>query len=143
MVDLNFTIVVQLLMFLVFLWAMTRWVLRPLLAVMDDRDSGIDHEKEQTQADQETAEKLEMEYAAALAAAHKRAHQTLEEALRETQNSHIEKRNVVRREQQEEMEKAREEANAFLEKQRTKFSKLSEDVAHAMMQRLGLREDAS
>ncbi len=143
MVDLNFTIVVQLLMFLVFLWAMTRWVLRPLLQTMDDRESSMTQDKEQAQADQEAAEEIEQKYAALLASAHQRAHQTIEEALREAQNNHLEQRNGVRREQQEEIAQAQEQANAFLEQQRKEFPALSKDIAREMMRQLGVGGDAS
>ncbi len=143
MVDLNFTLVVQLLMFLVFLWAMTRWVLRPLLGTMDERETTITADKEQAQTDQETAEQLEQEYAAALAAAHQQAHQKVAEALHEVQSSQIDERNDLRREQQEEIAQAREEANAFVEQQRETFPDLSKAIADAMLHHLGLGGDAS
>lgn len=143
MVDLNFTLVVQLLMFLGFLWVMDRWVLRPLLKTMDARDRAISDDKEQAQADQDTAESLEHEYAAALAAAHQKAHKKVADSLREVQDSHVAQRNALREKQQEEVARTREEAKAFVEQQRSAFPDMSKAIAHDMMRQLGLGDNAS
>lgn len=142
MVDLNFTLVVQLLMFLGFLWVMDRWVLRPLLKTMDMREHEIVDNKEQAQADQAAAEQIENEYAAALATAHQKAHKKVADSLRVLQDEHIEQRNRLRNTQQEEAARARQEAQTAVEEQRGRFPELSHAIADAMMGRLGLGEDA-
>ncbi|HDP36020.1 MAG TPA: hypothetical protein ENN29_13030 [Candidatus Hydrogenedentes bacterium] len=143
MVDLNFTLVVQLLMFLGFLWVMERWVLRPLLKTMDERHRGMAEDKEQAQADEETAETLENQYAAELAAAHQKAHQKISESLRAVQERHMAERNSLRESQQAEIAVVQEEAERAIEQQRDRFPELSSAIAQAMMRRLGLGGDAS
>ena len=143
MVDLNFTLVVQLLLFLGFLWAMDLWVLRPLLKTMDARERTISDDKGQAQADQDTAESLEQKYAATLAVAHQKAHRKLTEALREVQDRHVEQRDALRAKQQEEAARSKEEAKAFVEQQRIAFPELSKAIAHDMMRQLGLGDTAS
>ena len=143
MVDLNFTLVVQLLMFLGFLWVMDRWVLRPLLQVMDKRERTINDDKEQAQTDQEAAESLEHEYAASLASAHQKAHKKVAESLRSLQDEHLKQRIALRDTQQQEVAQAREEAQAKLDEQRGAFPEMSKAIAGAMMNQLGLGGDAS
>ena len=143
MVDLNFTLVVQLIIFLGFLWAMQRWVLRPLLKTMDERDRGMTEDKERAQADQEAAEELEREYAAVLAAAYQKAHQKIFESLRAVQDSHGAERNALRESQQSEIAATREETAGFIEQQRGSFTELSGAIAQAMMRQLGFGGDAS
>ena len=143
MVDLNFTLVVQLLMFLGFLWAMNRWVLQPLLKFMDEREQQMAQARKQAEEDQETAGALEQEYAAALALAHRKAHQKVMEALRAVQERNLESRDEVRRAHETEVAGARDEARAFVEQERGAYPQLSRDLAEAMMARLGLGGRAS
>ncbi len=142
MVDLNFTLVVQLLMFLGFLWLMDRWVLRPLLKTMDMREHEIVDNKEQAQTDQTAAEQIENEYAAALAAAHQKAHKKVSDSLRVLQDAHNEQRIALRDTQQEESARVKAEAQAAVEQQRGSFPELSHAIADAMMGQLGLGGDA-
>ena len=143
MVDLNFTLVVQLLMFLGFLWVMDRWVLRPLLKTMDKRERTINDDKEQALTDQEAAEALENEYAAALASAHQKAHKKVAIALRTRQEEQLEQRNTLRDVQQQEVAQTREAAEAEINKQRDAFPEMSKAIAIAMLNQLGLGDDAS
>jgi F-type H+-transporting ATPase subunit b len=142
MVDLNFTLVVQLLMFLGFLWLMDHWVLRPLLKTMDMREHDIDDNKEQAQADQSAAEQIENEYAAALATAHQKANKKVANSLRILQDAHNEQRDTLRNAQHEEVARIRRESQAAVETQRGSFTELSHVITDAMMGRLGLGEDA-
>lgn len=142
MVDLNFTLVVQLLMFLGFLWLMDRWVLRPLLKTMDRREHEIVDNKEQAQTDQTAAEQIENEYAAALAAAHQKAHKKVADSLRVLQDAHNEQRIALRDSQQEESARVKAEAQAAVEQQRSSFPELSHAIADAMMGQLGLGDNA-
>lgn len=142
MVDLNFTLIVQLLMFLGFLWAMNRWVLQPLLKFMDEREHQMVQAREQTEADQEAAELLEHEYAAAVAEAHRKAHQKVMEALQAAQARNLESRDELRRRQEEEVAEMRVAAQSFIERERAKYSELSRDLARAMLARLGMGDSA-
>ena len=143
MVDLNFTLVVQLLMFLGFLWAMNRWVLRPLLQFMDEREQTMAQAREQAETDQQTAETLEQEYAAALAAIHRKAHQKVMEAVRVAQNHNLEDRESVKQRHSAEVAEVRREAHDFVEQERNAYPQLSQDIAENMMARLGLGGNAS
>lgn len=142
MVDLNFTLVVQLLMFLGFLWAMNRWVLQPLIKFMDDRERQMAQAVEQAEIDQKTAEMLERDYAATLAAVHRKAHQRIMEALRAAQTNNQEDRETVRRRHEQEVAQARKEAEALIERERQAYAPLSHALAEAMMARLGMGDEA-
>ncbi|MCK5862267.1 MAG: ATP synthase F0 subunit B [Candidatus Hydrogenedentes bacterium] len=143
MVDINFTLVVQLLLFLGFLWVMDRWVLRPLLKTMDMREHTVNDDKEQAQEAQDVAESLEQEYAASLASAHQKAHKKTAESLREVQDDHVAHRSTLREKQEKEVALTREEAQTLVEQQRSDFPDLSKTIARDMMRQLGLGGDVS
>ncbi len=138
MVDLNFTLVVQLLMFLGFLWLMDHFVLRPLLKIIDKREGAINEDKEHAQADQVDAERLEQEYANALASAHVKANNMVAKALRGIQDEHNAQCNSLRETQQQEVNRIRKEAKALVSEQRSAFPEFGKTIAQTMMNRLGL-----
>ncbi len=143
MVDLNFTLVVQLLMFLGFLWAMNRWVLQPLLQFMDEREQTMAQAREQADTDQQTAENLEQEYAAALASLHRKAHQKVMDEVRVVQDRNLKDREKVRQRHGEEVAEVRQEAHDFVAQERNAYPQLSQEIAENMMDRLGLGGNAS
>ena len=61
MVIVNLTLFVELGLFLLFLWAMQRWVLMPLLAVMDERRAKMAGDADAADAAERRAKELENE----------------------------------------------------------------------------------
>ena len=89
MVAINFTIVVQLVLFLTFLWVTNKLVLRPILRVMDERDRTNRENQEASERDTERAQKLESDYAAQIASARRQGVVTVEKARREALNERM------------------------------------------------------
>lgn len=143
MVDINFTLLMHLPLFLVFLWAMKRWVFRPLLVIMDKRDQEMVEAKEQTGQNQKEAVQLEQEYAAVLAKAHRKAHGTIARALREVHEQQLQEREAARKAQEEAVAQARQEALAQVEQAQAALPEISCQVAADVLARMGLGSAAS
>lgn len=139
MVDLNFTLVLQLVLFLVFVWAMKRWIYRPLLQVMDERERCMTEAKEKTKEDQQEAASMEEQYAFALAQSYRKANQVVVSSLQKKQSTLMEDRVRVRREHDGEVSAVRAEMNAVIDQEREAFPELTQTIAQAMVTRLGLR----
>ena len=88
MVTLNLTLVIQVVLFLIFLWGTARFILRPILAGIDERENAIEVDHERAAADSTEAEALESQYAQALSAARLRADEAFRHARYETQKAH-------------------------------------------------------
>jgi F0F1-type ATP synthase membrane subunit b/b' len=80
MIALNFTLLVEVGLFLVFLWATNRIVLRPLLRTMDARTAQIEGDRASAETDARAAQQLETQYMARLTGAHQGAAQRLHQA---------------------------------------------------------------
>lgn len=89
MVSLNFTFFVLLAMFLGFLWAMHRFVFRPLLGMMDGREDHIVGDRAAAQATSAEANEVEDLYRARMAEIHGEASHRLVDARRATQEQHL------------------------------------------------------
>ncbi|HIJ64775.1 MAG TPA: hypothetical protein HPP77_02405 [Candidatus Hydrogenedentes bacterium] len=139
MITLNFTFFVQLGLFLVFLWATHRFILRPTLRTMDQREAERKREAEATQQDEEAAEGLENAYAEQLRVFRRRQSQRAEKARRAAQEKHMADLAAHRREADGHVAQAREGAQAELAKERGKLGALAPDLADAIAARLGLK----
>jgi F-type H+-transporting ATPase subunit b len=80
MVNINFTIVIELGLFLLFLWLTNKTVVRPLLRTMDARQEKIDQDKAAAETERQEAKRLEALYLDRLTAAHQEASQRLHKA---------------------------------------------------------------
>ena len=142
MVTINFTIVVQLLLFLVFLWGLQRWVLAPMLAAMDEREEVIATNKQTAQEDRKAAEKLEAEYARSLALARREA----ANVLRSGQAQALKRRNEMIRARRDEVDRLvlehSEGAFKQVEAERAVFDSVVPGLAEAMLARLHANQKA-
>jgi F-type H+-transporting ATPase subunit b len=80
MIALNFTLVVQLVLFLIFLWVTNTMVFRPLLKTMDARTAKVADDQAKAETDARDAERLEGQYTNRLTNAHQVASQRLHKA---------------------------------------------------------------
>jgi F0F1-type ATP synthase membrane subunit b/b' len=88
MVTLNLTLLIELGLFLVFLWGTARFVLRPVLLTIDTREEEIEADLRKAQSDEADAARLELEYADALAQARMMADDTYRRARLQTLRDH-------------------------------------------------------
>ena len=85
MVVLNGTTFIILGLFLLFLWAVNVFILRPLLDTMDARDDKLTKEQEQAAEDVQQATELERQHLRAVAAAQREVHEGIERDRRKAQ----------------------------------------------------------
>ena len=138
MVTLNLTLLVQVGLFLAFMWAMNRFVFRPLLRVMDAREAQIDDNNATAQQQAERADQLEKGYAAKVAAIHREASQTVLEAHRRAQQEHNERVEGLKKQEEQELAAVRAAAAPQIAAQRTHYPQLAGELAALAAQRLRL-----
>ena len=143
MVTINLTIVVEVGLFLVFVWAMNRFVFRPLLRVMDKRAARIEDDKTKAAAEVAEAEQLETRYASTVAAIHRDATHKIVEAHREAQVAHTERVATMKKKEEEELALLREEAMRQVDEERKRYPELAAALANAMAERLRLKGSGS
>ena len=138
MVTLNATIVVQVLLFLGFLWLMNTLVFRPLLKVMDARELRLEEDREKSQTEVVAAGELEREYAAKTGELHRNASRNVAEAHRAANEQHGARVSELKREEERELAETRAAAMALVEEERKHYPELTAALAQGMLARLGL-----
>ncbi|MBN2311769.1 MAG: hypothetical protein JXR94_22510 [Candidatus Hydrogenedentes bacterium] len=130
--------IVQLGLFLTFLWVMNRLVLQPILRVMDERDESIRDAQNSAASDARDAQNIEARYAGEVAAARRESTVHLQQVRRDALRERI----SVLAERQAEADRAvlvaRKEARARLVEERAKCEALAPELADAMAARIGL-----
>jgi F-type H+-transporting ATPase subunit b len=139
MVTLNLTLLIQVGLFLLFMWGTDRLILRPMLRLVDQRDEQVEGDRAQAQESAEKARELEERYAREISSARRKATFEIErarnEALEERMRQVAERRRVI----EEHVEQARRDAQAEAESQRDQFDSLAESLAGAMRERVGVK----
>ncbi|MCL4217240.1 MAG: hypothetical protein KJ052_09595 [Candidatus Hydrogenedentes bacterium] len=139
MVNLNLTLVVELVLFLIFLWVTNKIVFRPLLRVIDAREEKVQQDREQARQFSAEADTLEQEYHRTLTKARRESARKIELARREAQRRRAEeidtRRDIVDREIVELRAQNRQKVRA----ERQKFEQVVPDLAKRIEQSLGLR----
>jgi F-type H+-transporting ATPase subunit b len=143
MVDLNVTLVVELVLFLIFLWVSNKVAIQPMLRAMDEREEGIASDREAARMASEQADEAESEYARGVAQARRAATAGIESARREAQAARTATLAQRRREGQVRIDAARAEAEAALREQQTEIEAQAPGVADAIAARLGMGGGAS
>ena len=116
MIALNFTLVVQLLLFLLFLYVTNKVVLRPLLKTMDARSAKVEKDTAAAEADSREAERVEGAVKNRLTGIHQ------EEALRLRKARHDEYQ-----ENREALEEMKRHANAGVDAYRAQMDRRVEE----------------
>ncbi len=143
MVDINLTLFIELGLFLIFMWAMGKYVFRPLLKVMDARAWQIEEDKRHADSVDEEAAALEQDYAKSSAGIHRNATERVRQAHRKAQRAHLEKVTEFKAAAQRELEQARAEAEKLIAAQRSGFPALADALAGEIAARLDLDGNAS
>jgi F-type H+-transporting ATPase subunit b len=125
MVTINFTIVVQLVLFLTFLWVTNKLVLRPILRVMDERDRTNRENQEASERDTERAQKLESDYAAQIASARRQGVVTVEKARREALNERMQALAARKQVAEEQVAAVHREAMGHVDTARGSYAQLA------------------
>lgn len=143
MVTLNLTLLIELGLFLVFLWVTNKFILKPTLRLLDERESMIGRNEEQTEKDQQEAEQLEHTYSQRLVELHREAEERFRNAQRAAMNGRLNRITTERDAAEAEIAKVREAAAARVNEQRDEVKVLAPKLAEDIARRLGLMEKAS
>jgi len=138
MVTLNLTLIVQLVLFLVFLWGMHRLAFRPTLEALDARDEQIARDEDAAAAATKEAAKLEGRYAEELAAARQEAAAMISEVRREAVDERNARLAEARREADEAVAAARAAAQQELAGERAHYDELLPGLLGEMRRKMSL-----
>lgn len=138
MVTLNLTLIVQLVLFLVFLWGMHRLAFRPTLEALDARDERIARDEEAAAVAAKEAAKLESRYADELAAARQEASAMVSQVRREAVDDRNARLAEARRAADEAVAAARAAAQQELAAERARYEELVPGLLAEMRRKMSL-----
>ena len=141
MVTINLTLLIELVLFLTFMWAMGTYVFRPLLQIMDDRDERLEEDREKIGQETQRAKDLEHEYAKQVAVIHRKASDQINQQHRKAQTKHNDRVAAFQAESQQEVQGIRSNAQAQIEIERQKFPELTADLDQLITDRLQLEKE--
>lgn len=136
MVTLNFTLVVELILFLVFLWGTKRFILRPLLEALDARESSIKESKAHAEEFAERSETFEEEYRAQSAAMRRAVDEYYRDGRRRALNEHGRHLAEERHKADETVAAARAAARQQVESERGQCAVLAPELADIISKQL-------
>lgn len=129
MVSLNFTLVVELILFLLFLWGTNRFILRPTVKTIDEREELVQRNEELTAHDLADAEALEQQYAARLSELYRQTEDRVRAARHAANNARIDRIQQSMRQADAEITRFREELMARVDEQTPEARRLATQVA--------------
>ncbi len=138
MVNLNLTFFIELGLFLLFLWGTSRFILRPALKVIDEREDRIQRDQDAAQARGRDADAMEAEYQRILSAARADAQRHFFETQSRAIEAGTARLNAARRALEDAVAETRAAGEAELSEQRRQLALAAPDVAEELMRRLEL-----
>lgn len=132
MVSINFTLVVELLLFLLFLWGTNRFILRPTVKTIDERQELLEHNEELTARDLADAQALEERRTAELSRLYRQTEERVREARRAAMNARLDRIQQEMKRADAEIAQFRAELRAQVEEQSSAARKLAPEVAEAI-----------
>ena len=138
MVTINLTILIELGLFLFFLWGTQRFVLRPVLKNMDERDATLERDREQTEENLVKADELEQQYRREIARVRREADDEVREARRKSQQEHTDFLIAERKRAEIAIGEVRAESIAHVESQREDLLKDVPQLVSLIHDRLGI-----
>lgn len=132
MVSLNFTLVVELLLFLLFLWGTNRFILRPTVKTIDEREQLVKHNEEFTARDTAEAASLEERRAAELSRLYRETEERVREARRTAMNARLDRLQQEMKEADAEIARYRAELAAQVEQQKSDARSIAPEIAAAI-----------
>lgn len=142
MVTLNFTIVLEVGLFLLFLFGMARWVFRPALATLDAREALVERNRASAETALREAESLEDEYRQAVARMRHEADEAVRDARRKALDDLAAQMLEKQREADARIHAIREESARLRETQRADMERLAPELAEAIARQLGVGDGA-
>jgi F-type H+-transporting ATPase subunit b len=141
MVALNLTLLVELGLFLIFLWAMNAYVFRPLFKVMDARSAQIEEDKIVATTGAEEANTLEANYARDVSEIHRESSHQIVRAQRDAQRAHNQVVDDLKKKEELELRQLRKELDASVDQERQSFPDLTTAISRDIVRQLGLKGD--
>ena len=138
MVVLNLTLLVQAVLFLLFLFVMHLLVLRPTLRVLDTRQEKIEEDRRSAESDSASAGEMEAQHASALADVRRQAMTQVASARREAREKHMAVVGDHRKRADGDVAAANSVAMGKVESERASYATLTPTLADAISKRLGL-----
>ena len=138
MVNINFTLVVELALFLIFLWGTARFILRPALETLDAREEKIEREHAESKTANREASALESKYARAITGAREEAEAAFREVHTRAVEAHTATMAEARRAVDERVLKTREQGSRALKEQRGELLKAAPALAEELRRNLGI-----
>ena len=136
MVTLNLTLVIEVGLFLIFLWGTARFILRPVLRTLDERDAVIEQDHAQAAVDMEEANTLESQYARELLDIRQRADKAYRDARHETRKGHADAVAKANEWADQAVAEAHDKATRLVAGQRSALVKAVPEVAGLIAERL-------
>jgi F-type H+-transporting ATPase subunit b len=136
MVSINLTLLIEMGLFVLFLWVTKRFLLGPLVRVMDDRAAGIARDEADAAKDGKDAELMELTHRARITEAHqsaaRRIHEARYEANREVRHAFEARLKVC----EESVEQYRMEIDRQRDAERVKYADMMPVLMEAMDRRI-------
>jgi len=132
MVTPNGTLLVELLLFLAFLWLLNRIILRPMLRLLDERDATVETDRETAETVNERAQRAEASYAKQLSRARRHAGVRGDKARRQATDERNAALTARRREADQAIEDSRAESQKQVADQRDQYPRLVDELAEAI-----------
>ncbi len=136
MVSINFTIVVELALFLLFLGVTNRFIFRPLLRTMDEREATVARDREAAAAGNDEARTLETLHAEKVMEAHRTTTQRIRDARDEAYRHNRQEMDALRQKADQELGVFRAQIAQQLATERKKFAENLPSVVKAIDERL-------
>lgn len=138
MVSVNYTIIAQIVNFIILLWILAKFAYKPLLKAMDDRRNRIVKDLDSAEHARKEAETLKLEYANQLKTARKEASDIIAKANADAQKLHDEALAQAQKERDALLESGRERVEAEKKKAlldvREQVIALSTEIASRVLQ---------
>lgn len=136
MVTINATLLIELVLFLVFLWGTQRYILTPVLKSLDDREESIEKNRVQSEADNSEAETLEKKYRHEIAVIRRQADEDVRAAQEKSQQDHARFLIDERTRAEQSVAEVRQEAQRLVESQHDAIMAAVPDLVEQMQAKL-------
>ncbi len=138
MVTINLTLLVELVLFLVFLWGTARFIVPRVVDTLDERERSIQDAQTVSKIDTEISQRLEQRYAAKLTAMRRAAEDEFRLARRAAMDTHDAQLAAKRAEADIEVEHVRDTATREFEEQRDASADAAQELGAIVTRQLGL-----
>lgn len=142
MVTINLTLLVELGLFLLFLWGTSRFILHPVLKTLDERDAHVEQNHADAGSAREAAASLEEQYAGELADVRRQAELTYRTKRRSAIETQTKQLVGKRHETDEAVAEVRASGAQQIEDQRGAYAALARELADSIARRIGMKGDA-